>query len=73
LDKQQAHEFVQQKRTAYTAFGAVALLLNLIPFVGTLFNITSSVGAALWASKMEQGSINEGNTEQVQVPVESLT
>jgi hypothetical protein len=37
----------------YYSFGAVCLALNLIPVIGLLFNMTSTIGAALWASKME--------------------
>jgi len=35
-------------------FGATALALNLVPVVGLLFNITSTIGAALWANKLEE-------------------
>ncbi|KAF9001978.1 hypothetical protein BDQ17DRAFT_1243764 [Cyathus striatus] len=49
-----SHAFVEKHRGAYTAFGAVAITLNLIPVIGTAFNLTSSVGAALWASQLEQ-------------------
>jgi hypothetical protein len=35
-------------------FGAIAVGFNLIPVVGLLFNVTSTVGAALWANKMEK-------------------
>lgn len=31
----------------------MSLALNLIPVVGLLFNVTSTIGAALWASEME--------------------
>lgn len=30
------------------------MAFNLIPIVGLLFNVTSTVGAALWANKMEK-------------------
>lgn len=35
-------------------FGAAALALNLVPVVGLVFNLTSTVGAALWASDLEK-------------------
>jgi hypothetical protein len=31
----------------------VSLALNLVPVVGLLFNLTNTIGAALWASTME--------------------
>lgn len=37
----------------YTAFGLVATLLEMIPFVSVFFNFTNTVGAALWAADME--------------------
>lgn len=39
-------------------FGTVALGLNLIPVIGLFFTLTSTIGAALWVSKLEksQGS-----------------
>lgn len=40
--------------TTSPSFGATALALNLVPVVGLLFNITSTIGAALWASNMEK-------------------
>ena len=40
------------------SFGTVALGLGLIPFIGLFFTLTSTIGAALWVSKLErsQGS-----------------
>ncbi|KAF9052765.1 hypothetical protein BJ165DRAFT_1600919 [Panaeolus papilionaceus] len=51
-----ARKFIQQKRGAYTAFGAAALALNLLPVVGSIFNVASVVGAALWASNIEKSN-----------------
>ncbi|KAJ7632290.1 hypothetical protein FB45DRAFT_912058 [Roridomyces roridus] len=48
--------FVDKRRGAYTAFGAVALALNLVPVVGPVFQLTSAVGAALWACEMEKSN-----------------
>ncbi|KAL0947283.1 hypothetical protein HGRIS_013403 [Hohenbuehelia grisea] len=47
-------QYVHQRRGAYTAFGATAVALNMIPFAGLVFGFTSSVGAALWASALEK-------------------
>lgn len=53
-DKQVQAEFVHQRKAAYTAFGAVGVVLHMIPFLGLVFKLTTTVGAALWASKMEK-------------------
>ncbi|KAF9475683.1 hypothetical protein BDN70DRAFT_908031 [Pholiota conissans] len=53
-DQVTREEYVEKRRGAYTAFGATALGLNLVPVVGFLFNITSTIGAALWASNLER-------------------
>ena len=37
-------------------FGAAALALNLLPVVGSIFNVASVVGAALWASNIEKSN-----------------
>ena len=38
-----------------------ALLLNLVPFAGFAFSLTSTVGAALWASKLEKLKVTPGD------------
>ncbi|KAJ7093109.1 hypothetical protein C8R44DRAFT_398469 [Mycena epipterygia] len=45
---------VDKRKGAYTAFGAATLGLNLIPLVGPIFTLTSTVGAALWACELEK-------------------
>lgn len=35
-------------------FGAATLGLNLVPIVGPIFTLTSTVGAALWACELEK-------------------
>jgi len=53
-------------------FGAVALGLNLVPVVGLLFNITSTIGAALWANKLEKTQATEASSgRKVNHPGES--
>jgi len=47
-------EFVEQRRGAYTSFGIVATLLEMVPFVGIFFAFTNTCGAALWAADLEQ-------------------
>ncbi|KAI1851252.1 hypothetical protein JX266_003327 [Neoarthrinium moseri] len=39
---------------AYTAFGTVATVLEMIPFAGIFFGFTNAVGAALWAADIEE-------------------
>ncbi|KXN90468.1 Regulator of rDNA transcription protein 8 [Leucoagaricus sp. SymC.cos] len=53
-DEQERNEFVHQRKAAYTAFGAVGVVLHMIPFLGLMFKLTTTVGSALWASKMER-------------------
>lgn len=60
--KSMSHEekakFVEQRRGAYTSFGIVASLLEMLPVVGLIFTFTNTVGAALWAARLEQGIIS---------------
>ena len=37
----------------FNSFGAVALVLEQIPIMGALFQITNFVGAALWVEKLD--------------------
>ncbi|GJE93887.1 EI24 domain-containing protein [Phanerochaete sordida] len=45
--------FVARHRPEYTAFGVAALLFNFVPVVGLVFTFTNTVGAALWAARLE--------------------
>ncbi|KAJ3178999.1 hypothetical protein HDU87_003269 [Geranomyces variabilis] len=62
----QVHDFEEPRKGAYTAFGTVALALQLVPVVGIFFTATSTVGAALWASDLEKG--REGENVKVLAP-----
>ncbi|KAL0578419.1 hypothetical protein V5O48_003569 [Marasmius crinis-equi] len=64
--------FIESKRGAYTAFGAASLALQLVPFVGTAFSITSTVGAALWAHELEKGKgrLNTAHETDVDVKID---
>ncbi|PPQ78179.1 hypothetical protein CVT25_015512 [Psilocybe cyanescens] len=65
-DSTTRQSFVESRKGAYTAFGATALALNLVPVIGLLFNITSTIGAALWANKLEKtGASPEGSGRKV--------
>lgn len=49
-------EWLQENTAAYTAFGTVATLLELIPFASIFFTFTNTVGAALWAADIESNN-----------------
>ncbi|KIP07117.1 hypothetical protein PHLGIDRAFT_106059 [Phlebiopsis gigantea 11061_1 CR5-6] len=45
--------FVAARRPEYTAFGVAGFLFTFVPIVGLIFTFTNTVGAALWAAKLE--------------------
>jgi len=61
FDKAKRAAFIQSRRGAYSAFGAVTVALNLIPIASVLFSFTSNVGAALWAAKLETKTAPSGS------------
>ncbi|KAH9919927.1 uncharacterized protein B0H18DRAFT_881472 [Fomitopsis serialis] len=50
-DKKQA---IKRRQRKYTWFGTVHLALQLIPGLSMLFLLTTSVGSAMWAAKLEK-------------------
>ncbi|KUL82928.1 hypothetical protein ZTR_10400 [Talaromyces verruculosus] len=54
LTKDKRKRFVRNRQLKYTAFGTVALILQLIPIFSMLFLLTSAAGSALWAAEMEK-------------------
>jgi hypothetical protein len=46
-------QVVERHEAEFNSFGAVALLLEQIPIIGALFQITNFVGAALWVEKLD--------------------
>lgn len=56
MSKTKQDEFVEQRQGAYTAFGVVATLLEMVPIAGIFFAFTNVTGAALWAADMERKS-----------------
>ncbi|ORY60643.1 uncharacterized protein BCR38DRAFT_43711 [Pseudomassariella vexata] len=46
-------EWLKQHTGAYTAFGTIATVLEMIPFASMFFSFTNAVGAALWAADIE--------------------
>ncbi|EPS37571.1 hypothetical protein H072_8745 [Dactylellina haptotyla CBS 200.50] len=53
-------DFVKKNQGAYVGFGLSCVLLNLIPLANIVFAFTHTVGAALWAAKMENMEVNRG-------------
>ncbi|KAL4780945.1 hypothetical protein BJX76DRAFT_28670 [Aspergillus varians] len=53
LSKQQRKERIRKRQLQYTTFGTVALFLQLIPVLSMLFLMSTAVGAALWATEIE--------------------
>ncbi|KAH8884312.1 hypothetical protein GQ53DRAFT_786371 [Thozetella sp. PMI_491] len=59
----QKNEWVKQHEGAYSSFGIVATLLEMVPFASVFFSFTNAVGAALWAAEIEtKGSQMTGTT-----------
>ncbi|ORX41188.1 hypothetical protein BD324DRAFT_613564 [Kockovaella imperatae] len=52
-DRERRQAAINKRRGSYTAFGVVAMLLNLVPVASIFFNFTSTVGAAIWAANIE--------------------
>ncbi|KAK2067427.1 hypothetical protein P8C59_001168 [Phyllachora maydis] len=49
----QKREWLEKHSGAYSAFGTVATLLEMVPVASILFSFTNAVGAALWAADIE--------------------
>ncbi|KAH8802812.1 hypothetical protein F5884DRAFT_903437 [Xylogone sp. PMI_703] len=49
----QREQWLEEHTAAYTAFGTVATLLELVPVASIFFSFTNTVGAALWAADIE--------------------
>ncbi|KAA8576148.1 hypothetical protein EYC84_006303 [Monilinia fructicola] len=49
----QKEAWLKEHSGAYTSFGTVATLLELVPIASILFSFTNTVGAALWAADIE--------------------
>lgn len=57
-------KFVEQRQGAYTGFGTVATLLEMVPVAGILFAFTNVAGAALWAADMEKSESTAPNLRE---------
>ncbi|KAL4794178.1 hypothetical protein BDV19DRAFT_365343 [Aspergillus venezuelensis] len=53
LTKQERKERVRKRQLQYTTFGTVALVLQLVPVLSMFFLMSTAVGAALWATEIE--------------------
>ncbi|KAG6000359.1 hypothetical protein E4U21_005551 [Claviceps maximensis] len=58
----QQREWLSKHTGAYTAFGMVATLLEMIPIANIFFTYTNTVGAALWAADIEK--LNTSMTDE---------
>lgn len=61
--KKERLEFVKRRKLKYTWFGAVALLLQLVPVLSMFFLLTSAAGSALWVADMERSRTPATSTE----------
>ncbi|KAF3934076.1 hypothetical protein ABW19_dt0205970 [Dactylella cylindrospora] len=57
-------DFVKRNQGAYVGFGLTCVLLNLIPVVNIVFAFTHTVGAALWAVRLEKQEESQGKKIQ---------
>lgn len=64
MSKQRREEWVEQRQGAYTSFGTIATLLEMVPIAGILFAFTNTTGAALWAAELEKTS-NDGTSPEL--------
>ncbi|KAL1405979.1 hypothetical protein Q8F55_007662 [Vanrija albida] len=46
--------WVEERKWAYRAFGFLAALLESLPILGLVFNISNRIGAAMWAHDLEK-------------------
>lgn len=53
-------DWVKRNQGGYVGFGLACVLLNLVPIVNIVFAFTHTVGAALWAVKLEKIEAGRG-------------
>jgi hypothetical protein len=53
LTKKERNQEVRARRWAYTWFGTMALMLQLIPVLSMFFLLTTAAGSALWVADIE--------------------
>ncbi|KAI9852651.1 MAG: hypothetical protein M1838_006108 [Thelocarpon superellum] len=54
MGNSQKRDYVSARQGAYTSFGLVSVLLELVPVASILFSFTNTVAAALWAADLER-------------------
>lgn len=54
LSKKDTKREIWLRRWEYLWFGTVAMILELVPVLSFFFLLTSTAGAAMWVSKMEE-------------------
>ncbi|KAF2012041.1 hypothetical protein BU24DRAFT_353469 [Aaosphaeria arxii CBS 175.79] len=80
FDRKARDAFVKRRRWQYTWYGAVYLMLQLIPGFSMLFLLTAAVSSALWAADLEtvrrrreaQASPAQGYTDDDATPEEAV-
>ena len=53
MTKKERQAAIKRRQLSYTWFGAVALLLQLVPLLSMLFLLTTATGSALWVVRLE--------------------
>ncbi|KAK6354471.1 hypothetical protein TWF730_008871 [Orbilia blumenaviensis] len=53
-------DYVKRNQGGYVGFGLACVLLNLVPIINIVFAFTHTVGAALWAVKLERVEVEQG-------------
>ncbi|THV07780.1 hypothetical protein K435DRAFT_708803 [Dendrothele bispora CBS 962.96] len=54
MTREQIDVFMEERKWDYRAFGFTAALLEGLPIIGLVFNISNRVGAAMWAHDLEK-------------------
>lgn len=68
-DKAKRQQFVEKRRGAFTGFGVVSTVFNMVPVAGIILSLATSVGAALWASDIEaKNGVPQGQEVDVSIP-----
>ena len=53
MNKKERRRAIRLRRTSYTWFGTVALILQLVPMLSMFFLLSTAAGSALWVAKLE--------------------
>lgn len=70
MSKARQEEWLKRREGAYTGFGTVAVLLEMVPIAGILFAFTNVAGAALWAADLEA---SEGTSPELKEQAKKVT